>query len=111
MHHHSENPFQSFEQALSAYAKDELTHDEFLLLVEGQYRLVQTWILEIKRVREHRFPALRKHQNRCLLAYEAFCQGLRGAYAAINHRNRLALDQARVILKQGSDQLQMAQAA
>lgn len=110
-HHNDENPYQSFEQALGAYAKNQLSHDEFLLMVEGQFRLVQSWIIEVKRVREHRFPALRDHQNRCLLAYEAFCQGFKGAYAAINQRNRLALDHARVILKQGSDQLTMAQVA
>lgn len=106
-----DNPFQAFEDALAAYAQSRISHEDFLQFVEGQYRLVQTWIRDLQAVREQRFASLIKHQGRCMSAYQAFAQGLKEAHQAISQRNRGGLDQARATLRWGHEHLSFTQVA
>lgn len=106
-----ETPYQAFECALADYATDRLAHDDLLQLVEGQYRLVQSWMKELASARESRFAVLRAHEARCRRAYLALSEGLKRAHAAITHRNRDALHQARSIMREGHEELSHATAA
>ena len=97
------SPYQILERALQDYAANRISHERLLLIVEGQGRLVESWITELKSVRETRFKALQQYQNRCLQGYRTLLQGLKNAYSAISRRDRDSLLQARDMLRNGQD--------
>lgn len=105
------NPYQAFEAALERYASGEISDQRFLFIVEGQGRLVHSWIEELQGVTEYRFQSLRQHQDRCLKAKQTLLQGLRMAYRAITAKDRFKLNQARNLMAQGQETLEFAQAA
>lgn len=105
------SPYDVFEYALADYAANRICDQKFLLVVEGQGRLVYSWIQEIQSVSENRFRTLREYQERCLDAYNTLLDGLRLAYHAINERNREKLDQARRVLAQGQRTVELTMVA
>lgn len=97
------SPYQVLENALHRYAQNRISDQELLLIVEGQGRLVESWIAELKSVRENRYQALRQYQDKCLQGYRTLLQGLKDAYRAIVRRDRVALREARDVLCDGQD--------
>ena len=105
------NPYTVFEKALGAFVGNEICDQRLLFVVESQGRLVHSWVEELQSVPEARFRSLQEHQNRCLQAYQAMLNGFRLAYQAINEKNRVKLNDARSLVREGQRTLDFAQAA